>query len=81
MWEKMVNYLLSFAKVYLNVVYYFFVSFPPISTCFLMGPLKQLKTMFEPKRLVATVVMLVNTLFFLASSAKIFEALRKGGYF
>uniref|UniRef100_A0A8B9I572 Vesicle transport protein n=1 Tax=Anser brachyrhynchus TaxID=132585 RepID=A0A8B9I572_9AVES len=38
------------------------------STCFLMGPLKQLKTMFEPKRLVATVVMLVNTLFFLASS-------------
>ncbi|KAM6368391.1 vesicle transport protein SFT2A isoform 5-T6 [Alca torda] len=28
------------------------------STCFLMGPLKQLKAMFEPKRLVATVVML-----------------------
>ncbi|KAM6368392.1 vesicle transport protein SFT2A isoform 6-T8 [Alca torda] len=27
-------------------------------TCFLMGPLKQLKAMFEPKRLVATVVML-----------------------
>ncbi|XP_057262914.1 vesicle transport protein SFT2A isoform X1 [Pezoporus wallicus] len=29
------------------------------STCFLMGPLKQLKAMFEPKRLVATVVMLL----------------------
>ncbi|XP_042746794.1 vesicle transport protein SFT2A isoform X2 [Tympanuchus pallidicinctus] len=29
------------------------------STCFLMGPLKQLKTMFEPKRLVATLVMLL----------------------
>uniref|UniRef100_A0A8C9LBG9 Vesicle transport protein n=1 Tax=Pavo cristatus TaxID=9049 RepID=A0A8C9LBG9_PAVCR len=33
------------------------------STCFLMGPLKQLKTMFEPKRLIATLVMLVNILF------------------
>ncbi|KQK85500.1 vesicle transport protein SFT2A [Amazona aestiva] len=32
------------------------------STCFLMGPLKQLKAMFEPKRLIATVVMLVNIL-------------------
>ncbi|NXX79609.1 SFT2A protein, partial [Urocolius indicus] len=30
------------------------------STCFLMGPMKQLKAMFEPKRLIATVVMLVN---------------------
>ncbi|KAK2531452.1 hypothetical protein Q9233_005704 [Columba guinea] len=30
------------------------------STCFLMGPVKQLKTMFEPKRLIATVVMLWN---------------------
>ncbi|XP_062497935.1 vesicle transport protein SFT2A [Pezoporus occidentalis] len=29
------------------------------STCFLMGPLKQLKAMFEPKRLIATVVMLL----------------------
>ncbi|KAM9382729.1 vesicle transport protein SFT2A [Phaethornis superciliosus] len=29
------------------------------STCFLMGPMKQLKSMFEPKRLVATVVMLL----------------------
>ncbi|NXN28982.1 SFT2A protein, partial [Nycticryphes semicollaris] len=32
------------------------------STCFLMGPLKQLKAMFEPKRLVATIMMLVNIL-------------------
>ncbi|OPJ72821.1 vesicle transport protein SFT2A [Patagioenas fasciata monilis] len=29
------------------------------STCFLMGPVKQLKAMFEPKRLIATVVMLL----------------------
>ncbi|KAK9541716.1 hypothetical protein VZT92_001738 [Zoarces viviparus] len=29
------------------------------STCFLMGPLKQLKRMFEPKRLIATIVMLL----------------------
>ncbi|NXE87481.1 SFT2A protein, partial [Menura novaehollandiae] len=32
------------------------------STCFLMGPLKQLKAMFDPKRLIATIVMLVNIL-------------------
>ncbi|NXF93541.1 SFT2A protein, partial [Eubucco bourcierii] len=32
------------------------------STCFLMGPLKQLKAMFEPNRLIATIVMLVNML-------------------
>ncbi|KAM6368389.1 vesicle transport protein SFT2A isoform 3-T4 [Alca torda] len=32
-------------------------------TCFLMGPLKQLKAMFEPKRLVATVVMLGSSMF------------------
>ncbi|NXS56351.1 SFT2A protein, partial [Brachypteracias leptosomus] len=32
------------------------------STCFLMGPLKQLKTMFDPKRVIATVVMLVSIL-------------------
>ncbi|RLV98698.1 hypothetical protein DV515_00010585 [Chloebia gouldiae] len=30
------------------------------STCFLMGPLKQLKAMFDPKRLIATVVMSWN---------------------
>ncbi|XP_061847589.1 vesicle transport protein SFT2A isoform X2 [Colius striatus] len=30
------------------------------STCFLMGPVKQLKAMFEPKRLIATIVMLWN---------------------
>ncbi|XP_061847588.1 vesicle transport protein SFT2A isoform X1 [Colius striatus] len=29
------------------------------STCFLMGPVKQLKAMFEPKRLIATIVMLL----------------------
>lgn len=50
----------------LTVSFWFFLFYPPISTCFLMGPLKQLKTMFEPKRLIATVVMLVNkyTFFF-----------------
>ncbi|NWR48291.1 SFT2B protein, partial [Regulus satrapa] len=30
------------------------------STLFLMGPMKQLKRMFEPTRLIATVVMLVS---------------------
>ncbi|XP_028844434.1 vesicle transport protein SFT2A isoform X3 [Denticeps clupeoides] len=29
------------------------------STCFLMGPLKQLKRMFDPTRLIATCVMLL----------------------
>ncbi|XP_068088015.1 vesicle transport protein SFT2A isoform X4 [Hyperolius riggenbachi] len=29
------------------------------STCFLMGPLKQFKKMFEPTRLIATVIMLL----------------------
>ncbi|XP_051946245.1 vesicle transport protein SFT2A-like [Xyrauchen texanus] len=29
------------------------------STCFLMGPLKQLKRMFEPTRLLATILMLL----------------------
>ncbi|KAL3050161.1 vesicle transport protein SFT2A [Gymnodraco acuticeps] len=29
------------------------------STCFLMGPLNQLKRMFDPKRLIATIVMLL----------------------
>lgn len=28
-----------------------------------MGPLKQLKRMFEPTRLIATIVMLVNIVF------------------
>uniref|UniRef100_A0A8D0FQG6 Vesicle transport protein n=7 Tax=Neoaves TaxID=3078114 RepID=A0A8D0FQG6_STROC len=40
------------------------------STCFLMGPLKQLKAMFEPKRLIATVVMLVNILSLLPFAKK-----------
>ncbi|NWR69885.1 SFT2A protein, partial [Centropus unirufus] len=43
------------------------------STCFLMGPLKQLKAMFEPKRLLATVVMLVSMLSLLPL-AKIFSS-------
>uniref|UniRef100_A0A8D0EAV0 Vesicle transport protein n=1 Tax=Salvator merianae TaxID=96440 RepID=A0A8D0EAV0_SALMN len=30
------------------------------STCFLMGPVKQLKKMFEPTRLIVTIVMLVS---------------------
>uniref|UniRef100_A0A672KTG9 Vesicle transport protein n=1 Tax=Sinocyclocheilus grahami TaxID=75366 RepID=A0A672KTG9_SINGR len=29
------------------------------STCFLMGPFKQLKRMFEPTRLIATIMMLL----------------------
>lgn len=35
-----------------------------------MGPLKQLKAMFEPKRLIATVVMLVNILSLLPFAKK-----------
>uniref|UniRef100_R4G9M2 Vesicle transport protein n=1 Tax=Anolis carolinensis TaxID=28377 RepID=R4G9M2_ANOCA len=30
------------------------------STCFLMGPVKQLKKMFEPTRLIVTIVMLLS---------------------
>ncbi|KAM6467656.1 vesicle transport protein SFT2A [Liasis olivaceus] len=30
------------------------------STCFLMGPMKQLKKMFEPTRLIVTIVMLLS---------------------
>ncbi|KAB0405942.1 hypothetical protein E2I00_012949, partial [Balaenoptera physalus] len=33
------------------------------STCFLMGPVKQLKKMFETTRLLATIVMLSSALF------------------
>ncbi|EMP25172.1 Vesicle transport protein SFT2A, partial [Chelonia mydas] len=33
------------------------------STCFLMGPVKQLKKMFESTRLIATIVMLVNYIY------------------
>ncbi|XP_021399841.2 vesicle transport protein SFT2A isoform X1 [Lonchura striata] len=58
------------------------------STCFLMGPLKQLKAMFDPKRLIATVVMLVNILSFFPFIKKFsfsfkakFDAFLKGGYF
>lgn len=51
-----------------------------------MGPVKQLKAMFEPKRLIATVVMLVNTLPLLPLAKKFnlkakSEALLKRGYF
>ncbi|KAM8851651.1 vesicle transport protein SFT2A [Synchiropus picturatus] len=37
------------------------------STCFLMGPLKQLKRMFEPTRLIATIVMLLCLILTLCS--------------
>lgn len=33
----------------------------PLSTIFLMGPVKQLKRMFEPTRLIATILVLVRT--------------------
>ncbi|NXN97634.1 SFT2A protein, partial [Rhinopomastus cyanomelas] len=45
------------------------------STCFLMGPLKQLKTMFEPKRLIATIVML---LFMVLTLCAVFWWRRRG---
>ncbi|KAJ8248252.1 hypothetical protein GJAV_G00240030 [Gymnothorax javanicus] len=38
------------------------------STCFLMGPLKQLKRMFEPTRLLATCVMLLCFILTLCSA-------------
>ncbi|XP_057704768.1 vesicle transport protein SFT2A isoform X2 [Corythoichthys intestinalis] len=38
------------------------------STCFLMGPLKQLKRMFEPTRLIATIVMLLCLILTLCSA-------------
>ncbi|XP_062451711.1 vesicle transport protein SFT2B isoform X2 [Rhea pennata] len=38
------------------------------STAFLMGPMKQLKKMFEPTRLIATVVMLLCLLLTLCSA-------------
>ncbi|KFP05584.1 Vesicle transport protein SFT2A, partial [Calypte anna] len=37
------------------------------STCFLVGPVKQLKSMFDPKRLIATVVMLLCLILTLCS--------------
>ncbi|KYO18708.1 vesicle transport protein SFT2A isoform X2 [Alligator mississippiensis] len=37
------------------------------STCFLMGPMKQLKKMFEPTRLIATLVMLFSFIFTLCA--------------
>ena len=53
-----------------------------------MGPVKQLKAMFDPKRLIATIVMLVSILSLfpfakmLSFSLKAkFEALLMGGYF
>ena len=33
-----------------------------LSTCFLMGPMKQLRNMFKEKRLIATIIMLVRKL-------------------
>ncbi|XP_053933672.1 vesicle transport protein SFT2B isoform X5 [Cuculus canorus] len=38
------------------------------STCFLMGPMKQLKRMFEPTRLIATIVMLLCLVLTLCSA-------------
>uniref|UniRef100_A0A673U3X6 Vesicle transport protein n=1 Tax=Suricata suricatta TaxID=37032 RepID=A0A673U3X6_SURSU len=38
------------------------------STCFLMGPMKQLKKMFETTRLLATVIMLLCLVFTLCSA-------------
>lgn len=32
----------------------------PCSTCFLVGPMKQLKNMFAEKRLIATIIVIVS---------------------
>ncbi|XP_039593957.1 vesicle transport protein SFT2A isoform X1 [Polypterus senegalus] len=45
------------------------------STCFLMGPFKQLKRMFDPTRLIATIVML---LFFALTLCAVFWWNKKG---
>uniref|UniRef100_A0A3B3RY73 Vesicle transport protein n=1 Tax=Paramormyrops kingsleyae TaxID=1676925 RepID=A0A3B3RY73_9TELE len=51
---------LLFVNVKLFAVFYTLGNFAALgSTCFLMGPLKQLKRMFEPTRLIATIVMLL----------------------
>ncbi|TRY90319.1 hypothetical protein DNTS_018620 [Danionella cerebrum] len=48
------------AGIKLFAVFYTFGNIAALSsTCFLMGPLKQLKRMFEPTRLIATISMLL----------------------
>lgn len=42
-----------------------------LSTCFLMGPFKQIQKMFAPTRLVATIVVLVSILFTLLAALKV----------
>ncbi|XP_044943702.1 vesicle transport protein SFT2B isoform X2 [Mustela putorius furo] len=47
--------------LYLFAVFYTFGNIASIgSTVFLMGPMKQLKRMFEPTRLIATIMVLVQ---------------------
>uniref|UniRef100_A0A3Q0RTF1 Vesicle transport protein n=1 Tax=Amphilophus citrinellus TaxID=61819 RepID=A0A3Q0RTF1_AMPCI len=46
----------------LFAVFYTLGNISALATCFLMGPLKQLKRMFEPTRLIATILCLVLTL-------------------
>ncbi|KAF0881589.1 SFT2B protein, partial [Crocuta crocuta] len=49
--------------LYLFAVFYTFGNIASIgSTVFLMGPMKQLKRMFEPTRLIATIMVLVRCL-------------------
>uniref|UniRef100_A0A673SWK0 Vesicle transport protein n=1 Tax=Suricata suricatta TaxID=37032 RepID=A0A673SWK0_SURSU len=51
--------------LYLFAVFYTFGNIASIgSTVFLMGPMKQLKRMFEPTRLIATVMVLVRSAFY-----------------
>lgn len=42
-----------------------------LSTCFLMGPMKQIQKMFAPTRLVATILVLVSIIFTLISALKV----------
>uniref|UniRef100_A0A3B3RZN7 Vesicle transport protein n=1 Tax=Paramormyrops kingsleyae TaxID=1676925 RepID=A0A3B3RZN7_9TELE len=53
---------LLFVNVKLFAVFYTLGNFAALGTCFLMGPLKQLKRMFEPTRLIATILCLALTL-------------------
>lgn len=42
-----------------------------LSTCFLMGPIKQIQKMFAPTRLVATIVVMISIILTLISALKV----------
>ena len=50
-------YILNCVVLYSEIINHFLFLW---STCFLMGPMKQLRNMFKEKRLIATIIMLVR---------------------